>query len=233
MRTGLGLCAVVAAITCAPRASHAGDDAAAAITAAAPACPAERAHCFAIELHVAADDSGLVVTPAWVAAQLAEANRHFAAIDVGFELESVDALPASAAHIVTRRDRDRLGDGHLDRHRIEVFLIAKLEDVDNPGDPVFGVTWRQPRDDRKYVFVAANAFGRTLAHELGHVFGLPHSEYAISIMNKTPRDEPPMEQRTFADEEVALLRKGLTRIVREHSFRSRDPRGSRGPAATP
>ena len=79
----------------------------------------------------------------------------------------------------------------------------------------YGVTWRLPKDSRKFVIVSAQALERTLAHELGHFFGLPHSTYAISIMNKADRAEPPVEQRTFADEEIAAMRPNLERLLRD------------------
>jgi hypothetical protein len=42
----------------------------------------------------------------------------------------------------------------------------------------------------------------------------PHSTYAISIMNKTPREEPPQEDRTFAEQEIAAMRRRLRTLVR-------------------
>jgi len=44
-----------------------------------------------------------------------------------------------------------------------------------------------------------------LAHELGHFFGLPHSKYPVSIMNKTPRDDPPHAERGFHAKELAIM----------------------------
>lgn len=203
---------IAAVLVAASGAAHA--DAVGDIVAAVPACDAARAHCFGLQLHVAAAEAGgFVVTPAWVAAQVAQANKHFAPLGVGFQLAGVDDLPASAAHVETRGDRNKLA-AHLGGPVVHVFLIGKLEDVDEPGAPVYGVTWHVPKDDRKYIIVAANAFERTLAHELGHVFGLPHSTYAISIMNKTKRDLPPMDERTFADEELAAMKPAVVDLVR-------------------
>jgi hypothetical protein len=179
---------------------------------AIPNCDKARAHCFGLQLHIAADDK-LVVSQEWVEAQVAAANRHFAPLDVSFQLAGVDTLPASALHIETRRDRDDLAIDHLGNKLIQVFVVGKLDDVDEDGKLAFGVTWRRPKDDRKYVIVSSLALERTLAHELGHFFGLQHSTYAISIMNKSDRKEPPMAERTFADEEIAAMKPVLRRLL--------------------
>ena len=50
----------------------------------APGCDAKRTHCFGIALHVAVGDAGPIATSAWVASQLAGANRHFEALDTEF-----------------------------------------------------------------------------------------------------------------------------------------------------
>jgi hypothetical protein len=185
------------------------------IVKAAPRCDAARAHCFELHFHIASDERGLIATADWVAAQVAGANRHFTPLDVGFQLGSVDALPASAIHVETRADRNALAEGRLTGKRIHVFIVGQLDDVDTENAVAYGVTWRRPNDARKYIIVSVQALERTLAHELGHLFGLPHSTYAISIMNKTERTEPPFDQRTFADEEIAAMRPILERLLRD------------------
>lgn len=190
----------------------------AALTAALPACEAARPHCIGIQLHVpvAADRGDALIAHAdWLAVQLAEANRHFAPIDAGFQVVGADALPAAAGHIATPADRDAVADGRLTGKVIHVFITGQLDDIDQPDDVIRGVTWHLRGGDRKYVILSTAAPERVLAHELGHVFGLPHSGYAISIMNKRPRTEPPIEQRTFADAELAAMRPVLRRLLRD------------------
>jgi hypothetical protein len=190
----------------------------AALTAALPACEAARAHCIGIQLHVpVAVDRGdaLIAHADWLAVQLAEANRHFAPIDVGFQVIGADALPAAAGHVATPADRDAVSEGRLVGQVIHLFVTGQLDDVDQPDGVIRGVTWHRRGDDRKYVILSTAAPERVLAHELGHVFGLPHSRYAISIMNKRPRTAPPIEQRTFADAEIAAMRPALQRLLRE------------------
>jgi hypothetical protein len=186
----------------------------AAIKKAAPTCEASRDYCFAIQLHVATSDAGFVAGADWLKAQLVGANRHFAPLGVGFTLAGVDTMPDSAMHIETRADRNALAVGRLSGRIIHVFIVGQLDDVDIEGNIAYGVTWRLPNDKRKYIIVSAQALERTLAHELGHFFGLPHSTYDVSIMNKTDRKEPPVEQRTFADEEITAMRPVLERLVR-------------------
>ena len=178
-----------------------------------PACDADRAHCFGIQLHVTVVDEKPIVTAEWLATQLEGANRHFQRLGVGFQVVGVDALPAKGAHIESRGDRDELSIGRMTGKVVQVFIIGKLDDVDEPGEIAHGVTWHRRNDDHKYILVSDTALPRTLAHELGHFFGLPHSTYAISIMNKTSRKEPPLEKRTFADEEIAAMRPHLKRLL--------------------
>jgi hypothetical protein len=174
---------------------------------------------FAIRLHVAANGEQPVVGDAWIAAQLAAANTHFAAAEIAFEIAGVDRLPPSAVHVETRADRNALA-RYCDRGGgvIDVFLVDVLDDVDVAGETRNGVAWRTKRDARKYVIVASKAKPFTLAHELGHVFGLPHSTYAVSIMNKTPRTEPPPEQRTFAPEEISIIEAHAAQLVRSKTL---------------
>jgi len=190
------------------------DAALAGITAALPACDAARAHCIGIQLHVTVADSGPVAAPDWLTGQLTVANRHFAALDVGFQVVGIDALPASTAHIATPRDRDDLAADRLGSEVIHAFIVRRLDDVDRDGQIIRGVTWRTRKDERKYIIVSIAAPDRVLAHELGHFFGLPHSTAAISIMNKRQRKQPPIEQRTFTDEEIATMRPVLARLLR-------------------
>ncbi|MBX3158906.1 MAG: hypothetical protein KF773_23270 [Deltaproteobacteria bacterium] len=178
-----------------------------------PTCEAARAHCFGITIHVPVVDGKPITTTEWLAAQLAQANRHFAAIDVAWQLAgTVGTLPASAARVEDVPERNSFAP-KVTGTVIHVFITGQLDDIDEAGQIAYGVTWRP--NGKVYVILSTMARERTLAHELGHVFGLPHSTHAISIMNKSDRKEPPPEQRTFHDDELAIMKKTLARFVRD------------------
>ncbi len=202
------------------------------IAAAAAPCPAEAAHCVGLIVHVAPGmDSGLVQGPDWIAAQVATANRLFAPVGIGFTVAEVRGLAAGDVVITTPADRNRLGrvvKGAL----IHVFVVGRLGNIDDLAGEINGVHWR--RHGRHWVIVAARAWDLTLGHELGHFFGLPHSEVAASIMNTTPRREPPAAERVFQPDELVRLRAGVARTLRTRALRDHAvPAGTPAPAAPP
>jgi hypothetical protein len=120
---------------------------------------------------------------AWIEAQLAEAARLFGPHGVSFVLAGVRGLPGRHARLETRDDRDALS-AELRRGVIQVFVVASLRDVDDPSLLRMGVHWRYRREPaRRYVIVAASAGRSTLAHELGHYLGNPHTSVVDNLMS--------------------------------------------------
>jgi hypothetical protein len=186
-----------------------------------PACDAK--HCFGIVAHVVVlDDGAPVQTPAWFARQVAEANGLFAKVDVGFVVAEVRSVAAELADIDDRAERDSLGRGEHDPGVVHVWVVRRLADVDLEGDEIRGVHWRERRDpERRYVILSSIAPPRVLAHELGHFFGLPHSKYAVSIMNKTPRTDPPGPERGFHPKELAIMTRDRDAMIADRTLVSR------------
>ena len=179
-----------------------------------PRCAATATHCFGIHLHMGTTPAGPVRDLAWVSAQVEQAQRHFALIDTSFEVVAVDAVPASELTVDTREQRDALGHDRFTRGVVHVFVVDRLADVDIAGAEIRGVHWRE-RGERthRWVILSKIASSLVLPHELGHFFGLPHSTYDISLMNKTVRLTPRVSELTFAPPEVARMRKHRDRML--------------------
>lgn len=169
-------------------------------------CPKKARHCFGIAVHVVTDEDGEPVqTPAWMHAQIAHANKLFAVISVGFEVVSVEAEATSVGDVRTRADRDALGREDFSRGVVHVFVVKRLADVDVDGEVIRGVHWRyRPDVLKRWIILSSISSSTVLAHELGHFFGLPHSTFEVSIMNKRPR-ELPWPKRVFAKPEVTKM----------------------------
>ncbi|APR87440.1 hypothetical protein A7982_12789 [Minicystis rosea] len=119
----------------------------------------------------------------WVDEQVTEAQALFTPL--GILLSRVGSRPIASAHgkLESRADRDALA-ALLEPKRINVFIVDSLRDVDDPRLHRMGVHWRnRQRLAQHYVIVAASARPSTLAHELGHYFGLDHSSVKDNVMS--------------------------------------------------
>ena len=154
---------------------------------------------------------------AWLDDQVAQANGLFAAADVAFELVEVRASAEPLASIEDRAARDSLRtrvvlSGAGEPTRVNVFLTERLVDVDDPPNERMGVHWRARRARNvHYVILSRRAWPTTLAHELGHYFGNPHSRTPNNIMSYD-RDgtTPPF----FDAPQLARIRAHARRFVR-------------------
>ena len=188
------------------------------VASAAAACPTDRDHCFELTIHVAQEGGAPVVDAAWLKVQVDHANRLFAPMDAGFFAGPTRPMDTGAS-IDTRAQRDALG-AMWERGTIHVFVAAHVANVDDPGE-INGVHWRDRANrSRRWIILSAIAWELTLAHELGHYFGLPHSAYDISVMNKTPRAEPKPADRVFHAREIRRMKARKTQMLRARELTS-------------
>lgn len=192
---------------------------------AVPPCSTHAKHCVGIELFVVVETGAPVQSPAWWAGQVAHANELFAAVDVAFELSDVHFIPHAWAHVHSRLDRDLLGRRQRTTGAMHVFMVRQLDDVDIEGNSLYGVHWRDRADtSRRWIIVSARDSSSTvLVHEMGHYFGLPHSSYDVSVMNKRPRDLPTWPDRVFAEPELGKIRQHRDRMIESGFLETRKP----------
>ncbi|HEY4240654.1 MAG TPA: hypothetical protein VGM88_12620 [Kofleriaceae bacterium] len=165
-------------------------------------------HLIAVHLHVAP----ATASDDWVQAQLRVANEKLAPLDVSLTFAATD--DAAPARIETRAARDAL-DAGLTAGAIDVFVTGYLQDLD-AARGIYGVTWHH--DGHTYLILSAEAWPRTFAHELGHFFGLPHSDDPASLMNADPPAEPPPDSREFLPGELRVMRATRNRLLRRKAI---------------
>jgi Metallo-peptidase family M12 len=140
-----------------------------------------------LTVHVAVGTDGApVATAAWVADEVEAAGERLGPTGAAFTAAAGDAtvLPAAITSVAQRDDLVALVP---DDGTVHVFVVARIADKDKAGGEIGGVTWRY--HGRRYILISATgARVDTLAHELGHFFGLPHTTAADNLM--TPQRAP-------------------------------------------
>jgi hypothetical protein len=144
---------------------------------------------FALSIAVAVDAGRPTRDDAWIAHQIDDANELFAPTHVRFRWTARRDLSAAHANLHTRADRDALAP-LAQGSAIDVFVVASLEDVDEPGRYRKGVAWTSRPDGARFLVLSAEAPRTVLAHELGHFLGNGHTEIADNLMSYTRTGGP-------------------------------------------
>ncbi len=137
---------------------------------------------FALAMAIAVKDGAPARDDAWIDAQIADANALFVPVGVRFRWQLRKEIPARHAEIHTRADRDALAP-LVEKNVIDVFVVAALEDVDEPGRYRKGVAWTSRPSGARFVVLSGEAPRTVLAHELGHIFGNPHTDVPDNLMS--------------------------------------------------
>lgn len=139
------------------------------------------------------DETGAVVDRAWIDREVAVAERVFGPLGVHVRVSHVRPLGTELARIEDPRMRDRFAP-LVTARAIQIFVVRSLRDNVEVGVYRGGVTWdsiasAQNGPSRRFVILAATAAESSLAHELGHFFGIqPHSTVKNNLMSYDRED---------------------------------------------
>jgi hypothetical protein len=161
-----------------------------------------------LAIHVPREAGVPAVDEAFLTRQLDTANRIFAPYGVAFEPRERHAHDGLVTRVETRAQRDSFG-AFVRPRLINVFAVAGLMDVDEPGRVRRGVHWHsRVHRPAHYVILSGISFDAVLAHELGHFLGnREHSSTPGNLMSYQHTDVLP-----FLDE--AQQRRMHARIQR-------------------
>ena len=165
-----------------------------------------------LSMAVAVDDEGApVVDACFVATQVREAQRLLKPHGVLVRWTERRTLPKGHARLEDAEDRDDLAVYHREKV-INVMIVDRLRDKDDPKRFRMGVRWRLRRDLRKdYVILAASAVPTVLTHELGHFFGHGHSP-VVDIVMSYERENP--DRVAFDARQGAKMRATVRRYLK-------------------
>ncbi len=155
-----------------------------AVLGAARVAHADPEPIFPIDVAVTSDENGAVVDRPWIDRQVALAEHVFGALAVHLRVERVRGIGTELARIEDPRMRDRFAP-LVTPHQIQIFVVRSLRDDAEVGLYRRGVTWdSRTAPSRRYVILSADAAASSLAHELGHFFGIqPHSSVKNNLMS--------------------------------------------------
>ena len=150
---------------------------------------AEEPPTFPISITVATEHGVPAQDDAWIQTQIEDARVLYDPLGVRFRWTLRKEMGPSHAHMVSREDRDALA-AFVEKNVIDIFVVASLEDVDEPGRIRRGVAWTSKPNGKRFIILSAIAPKNVLAHELGHFFGNPHSDTPDNLMSYTRTGAP-------------------------------------------
>lgn len=169
-------------------------------------------------VHVATTGDGPVVDMARIEADVARTNAELDVQGIRFVVARVEELEIGHAVLQAREQRAEFARRVEDHGALHVFYVRKcsVPRKGNVDQKVSGLHWiyrglRQDLRHRMYLVVAHDAPSTTLAHEIGHAFGLRHEqEDPGNIMCSCERSKEPH----FSDSQAVTLRHAAFRFER-------------------
>ncbi len=160
-------------------------------------------------VHVAASEDDPIA--AYLRDALPRANELFSPARIRFLVKEYRHGEPAIPSVQSMAERDALAVLAPPDGRVHVFLVKRLGDLERADIDIAGRHWRyrgKRREffGRRYIILApSEARVDTLAHELGHFFGLDHSMRFENLMKQLPRDD----KATLDEKQTSAIRKGF------------------------
>lgn len=163
---------------------------------------------FPVAITVATKSGAPVRDDEWIATQIRDADAFFGKLGVHFRWTLRKEIGETHAEMHERADRDALA-AHVEKSVVDVFVVARLEDVDEPGRYRKGVAWTSKPTGKRFIILSGEAPPMVLTHELGHFFGIGHTDAPDNLMSYTRTGAP-----VFVDDaQIARIRDFAQRFL--------------------
>lgn len=170
-----------------------------------------------LTVHLAATEERPASTVFRLQRAIERANQALDAYGIRVELRQLLRMPEGFGAITRRRDRRRIAQYAEPNGSVHVFMVDTLElRSGRRGDrSVRGLHWRYRGVLRRlrrheYVIVSGDAPTTTLVHELGHFFGLSHSDSEENLMCSCRRGP----RQIFTPKQGETIRRGAREFLR-------------------
>lgn len=176
-----------------------------------------------LTLHVEQRDGRAVADAAWTTAQVQRACARYAPAGITFVARAGASLNLSTDGVEQTRQRHALARHAKPDGTIHVFVVRRLANKDRQGGWIGGVHWRYVGGQRRwrgrrYIILSySGALSDTLAHELGHWFGLKHTAATDNLMCSPGRGA----DAKLSPRQLRRIRRRLRHAVRSRLLRPR------------